>query len=152
MDVIMDMFITMRCLKVDGVVEGTDSHKKLFTRVISRKKVGSGSQTRLGGWISVLSPYTGENEIRKTIKHLKCLDVKIDPKYLTPNEFYGYIPWTSLQHSLFETPVIFTTRVGSFNTKVLAGFSSFCHISKDLVVCPVLEYQVLEEVCNPIRF
>jgi hypothetical protein len=112
-DIIFYMFIEMRLLQEEGVVEATSNMKKLWERVISFVPQGSGGDTILGGWARLLVPYSDKNKLIGFDKKIKCLDVGIDVPCNIENcsykeqdilrEYYFASGWNSMQKSCLTT-------------------------------------------------
>lgn len=134
MDKIMNMFIDLRMLAINGSVDAPEYYKLLWQRVISFVPQGSGGDTVLGGWVSVLSPYASVNKVKKIFTGLPCLDISND---LPPKEKYGYYQyqdiltkfyggcgWSTLQTTLLITPAILTEYDGTkYKILIEAGLS-----------------------------
>ena len=166
MDKIMELFIGIRKSATEGIIDATEYQKEMFSRVISLVPYGSGGETKLGGWISVLVPYTENNKIIKNISKIPCLNIDMtEEKYCNGisewdcygrqdklSEYYLGRTWSSLQNSLYETPVKFTLNNVSYDTIVCAGLSQYCHVDKDTnkVSC-VFEYKILQDNDNKIQ-
>jgi hypothetical protein len=142
MDKIMTMFVDLRMLSKCGVVNAPTHYKLLFERVISFVPQGSGGDTILGGWISVLSPYTSENKIKKIFIGLPCLDITIDiPQQNNKNiyqyqdilkKFYGGCDWNSFQTTQFITPATLTDYDGTkYKIQIEAGLSPKSYINQN---------------------
>jgi len=159
MDIVINMFIDMRMMEKDGEIEATESQKMLWERVISFVPVGSGGDTILGGWISILSPYSSLNKIKHVVKNLPCLDVNsMAPKsdgidYYTYQDilkkYYGGIGWSKLQTTMFLTPAVLNLYGVEYNLKMTAGFSPYVHVSAEdgkSVVETNMMYTIMREV------
>jgi hypothetical protein len=164
MDIIMNMFIEMRMIGTEGTVEATDAQKMLWERVISFVPVGSGGDTLLGGWISILSPYSSENKIKHVVKNLPCLDTKT----MVPKEdginyyeyqrvlgtYYGGTGWNNLQTTMFLTPAVLDLYGVEYNIEMTAGFSPYVHVSEQkqdqdnnkFIVETNMMYMIMREV------
>jgi hypothetical protein len=144
-DVVMGMFMKMRRLQQTGQhdVEATDDLKEFWARVISYVPQGSGGDTILGGWIRLLIPYAGENELVGGLDAnlIPCLDLnQVDPnKGQTRGgydmqdklkDFYFAHGWSSVPDSIVATPMKFTIPgQGSLNMELHSGF--FASVFKD---------------------
>lgn len=62
MDVILDLFMSMRNLADTGEVEGTQEMKDLWSRVVTYVPYGSGHQQYLSGWSQCLFPDFNKNQ------------------------------------------------------------------------------------------
>ena len=118
MDILVDLFVNMRKLKVDGEVEATDYMKEVWKYVVSVVPQGSGGDTYIGGWLNLFVPFDGKNMKDFSTMNSMFKDddaFPVPPKY---NDDIGYYrfqdieakyymanSWTSLSSSILETPV-----------------------------------------------
>lgn len=137
-DIILDMFVEMRDLQTDGVVEATPTIKKIWERVISFVPQGSGGDTILGGWARLLVPYSQKNKLIEGLdKPIKCLNIdtptpSINEKWCSYQEqdilkeYYFASGWNSMQTSYLTTPADFTISLDSsdktYKVEMYAGF------------------------------
>lgn len=138
MDIVINLFIEMRMMGENGIVQATDDQKLLWERVITFVPIGSGGDTFLGGWVQILSPYSSKNQIKYIVKNLPCLDVKtmIPDKNVDYYQyqdilrrFYGGSSWGSLQSTMFLTPGTLNLWGIEYNIEIMAGFSPNVHVS-----------------------
>jgi hypothetical protein len=102
-DLIFNMFIEMRQLKDNGVVNEDDTPhhiKELFKRVISYVPEGSGGDKILGGWIRLFCPYSNKNKIIGGLdKPIACLDItKQEP---IDNDDIDYYKWQDIMRDFY---------------------------------------------------
>ena len=130
-DLIMNNLISMRNLQDEGEVEATDELKEFWLRVISYVPQGSGSQTILGGWVRLLTPYSSTNKIIGFDKPVLCLDLsKKRPEYSRDYKqqdvlarYYAATGWDELQKSLIETPAkLFDYDGTEYEVEFVSGF------------------------------
>jgi len=74
-DVIMDMFIEMRMLQDSGTVDAPEHIAKMWEKVISYIRVGSGGDTELAGWVRLFCPYSSSKKLIDGLdKPLECFN------------------------------------------------------------------------------
>lgn len=144
MDNVMKMFVDLRDLAESGEVDAPDNYKELWKRVISYVSYGSGGDTNLGGWISILSPYTNDNTIRKSAK-FPCFDInnELPPSYsgrynnvVYDDDHSSYFEarnWSSVQHTMSQTPIKISYDNGATynNFTVHAGLFALVHVNEN---------------------
>lgn len=130
-DIIMENLMSMRELQDEGEVNATAKLKEFWLRVICYVPQGSGSQTILGGWVRLLTPYSSSNKIIGMDKPILCLDLnKSRPEYSRNYSqqdilaaYYAATGWNELQKSLVETPASLIDFNGkSFEVEFISGF------------------------------
>lgn len=128
-DPIFDMFRDLRNLQDDGQVTAPDRYVDMWARAVTIMRYGSGKQTKLAGWINILSPYGSDNRLR-------------------PDNTTGRI-WRDMQSSMFRTPVedVIKEKVGGEDYILVSGFSPKNHINERGEVC--LNYHIQLLVTNP---
>jgi len=101
-DVVFNMFIEMRMLKNDGIVDKTQTPekiKKLFERVVTYIPYGSGSGQTLGGWVRLFCPYTSQKTIVRGLdKQIECLNIDTKP----PSQESGGLDYYDWQRKMSE--------------------------------------------------
>ncbi len=143
-DVVMGMFKKMVQMQAEArqlgkaEIQATDDLREFWARVISYVPQGSGGDTILGGWIRLLIPYAGENQLVGGLEQplIPCLDLKqADPtggkdarRYgydmqHTLKDFYFAHGWSSVPDSVVATPMKFTILGGkSLEMELHSGF------------------------------
>jgi len=130
-DMIMEYLILMRELQDEGEVDALDDLKEFWLRVICYVPQGSGSQTILGGWVRLLTPYSSTNKIIGMEKPILCLDLsKKRPEYSRDYRqqdvlarYYEATEWYSLQSSSIVTPAKLYDYDGTlFEVEFSSGF------------------------------
>lgn len=138
MDLVLTMFIDLRMMALNGKVDAPKKYKLLWDRVITFVPRGSGSGEMLGGWISVLSPYSTKNTVKGIFINLPCLDVertvvKSNNVYENQDimkEFYGGVGWKTVQTTMFSTPATFKDLDGSeCDIQISAGINVNPHVN-----------------------
>jgi hypothetical protein len=130
-DIIMKNLISMRNLQDSGEVEATNELKEFWLRVICYVPQGSGSQTILGGWVRLLTPYSSTNKIIGLEQPILCLDLsKNRPEYSRDYKqqevlakYYAATGWSELQKSLIETSAkLFDYDKTEYDVEFVSGF------------------------------
>jgi hypothetical protein len=155
MDILMTMFKELRNLRESGEINAPDNYIKLWERVISFIPYGSGGAKILGGWISILSPYSSQNKLKNFVKDLPCIDINKDiPKniggYTYQNilkKYYGGRMWDDLQDSMLSTPMKLISDI-EYEAEMIAGFAQYNHINDKFEVCLNYNIRITREQKN----
>lgn len=151
MDTVLDLFISMRKLGDSGEIQATEYIKDLWKYVISFVPVGSGSDINLGGWISVLIPFTSNGKL-KNFKTMDCLykenykpvaPFKSDNYYSNQDRmitFYKAAGFESYQCSVSNTPITLYTNHKKYDITLTSGFLDhpYFDTDRDEVMCNVI--------------
>jgi hypothetical protein len=147
MDILMNMFMELRYIADMGIVHAPDKYKVLWQRVITYIRYGSGDNL-LGGWVSILVPYSQNNKVKNIYQDLPCL-------YMTQNikeddlkndeiikNFYRCSKWNDVQNSILSISLTYNKEN---NLKFEGGFTKEVFINENDEVETNCGYSLFKE-------
>lgn len=149
-DTIIDMFVEMRELSsTETSAQAPPRIVALWERVISYVPQGSGSDTLLGGWVRLFTPYKSSNKLIN-LTRVDCLDLSIKPPtdkrdyYDWQNKmalYYNAGSWDSIARSLSITPI----KIDGERFELVSGFFNPAKLAQQPIVVANMGYLIRED-------